>query len=337
MNATKLLMPCVPKYGSPSHIAGCLRASRREACSLDDVRTPTNVVATGLEKIRHLHLIGASSMRVVIALKALCLTGLLCSSLAVPVARVMGCGKEDPDLKPERKKYCCEHFGMDCEQDSTEPQPVFIQPEGKDTPSLEATPKRPSIYERLVRKRQIGSPCREPYFSCGAGLECHMGVCRRVQTHEHLESLIERGKAVEKEQNMDFEDSESSSPRRNNKDDHPMLRGQSITLEDGENGGLRRRPQVAGKRDGPSFFFEEDEVAANLADLLESRLHMVLNSSQVHSIRELISGTLDERAQREEEEAHPEPLHKSATDQSLATNTEEHLRNGSCSVPPIAI
>ena len=62
---------------------------------------------------------------------------------------------------------------------------------------------------------------------------------------------------------------------------------------------------MAGRKEVPSSFFEEDEVAANIADLLESRLYLVLNSSRVKNIWELISSTLDKRAQREEENDHP--------------------------------
>lgn len=48
---------------------------------------------------------------------------------------------------------------------------------------------------------------------------------------------------------------------------------------------------------------EEDEVAANIADLLASKLGVSLDSEEMHDIRELISGTLDERAEREDEVA----------------------------------
>lgn len=83
-------------------------------------------------------------MRVVTFITVLCITTLICSPLAIPIARVMGCGKEDPELEPE-KKYCCDHFGKDCEQDNSEPKPVSIRSEEKDTPSLDLTVKRPRM------------------------------------------------------------------------------------------------------------------------------------------------------------------------------------------------
>lgn len=46
---------------------------------------------------------------------------------------------------------------------------------------------------------------------------------------------------------------------------------------------------------------EEDELAANIADLLAAKLGVSLDSEEMHNIRELIAGTLDERAEREDE------------------------------------
>lgn len=46
---------------------------------------------------------------------------------------------------------------------------------------------------------------------------------------------------------------------------------------------------------------EEDELAANIADFLTTKLGVSLDFKEMHDIRELIAGTLDERAEREDE------------------------------------
>lgn len=63
----------------------------------------------------------------------------------------------------------------------------------------------------------------------------------------------------------------------------------------------RGLPRQKSPQSQDTLMEEEDELAANIADFLTTKLGVSLDFKEMHDIRELIAGTLDERAEREDE------------------------------------
>ncbi|CAN8063420.1 unnamed protein product [Agarophyton chilense] len=119
---------------------------------------------------------------------------------------------------------------------------------------------------------------------------------------------MSRGQEVEEEekhQTRDGDDVEDADPLPVRKG--LILEGQSLKLADGETkSSLLSQMQATGstrneKKDPNALDLEEDELAANIGDLLSRQMGIKLNAKQVHKVREVIAGTFDERAEREEQ------------------------------------
>lgn len=75
---------------------------------------------------------------------------------------------------------------------------------------------------------------------------------------------------------------------------------------------------------GKDCGLEEDELTDNISDLLKG-MNVSLNGTQMRGIREIIAGTLDERAQREEQ----------VDDDLQANGTQEEEKKEGCGGQPV--
>lgn len=246
-------------------------------------------------------------------------------SMGVPIALAMGCGKS-LNLTVEKKSFCCEQFNLDC--------PASRKAVGVELPPQNKQEKTQHIIPRRHKVRMLGEDCKEAQVKCATGLQCRRGVCVRRRSQAHLKSLMQRGRLVEQEEREEINpdsDEEREDPLPAQKG--LILKGQSVkssqaivgpdmaagdnvteprktptprksTAESGnvnENTALYRKTKVTPLDEKIALNEEEDELAANVADLLSLRLGINLNSAELHNVREIIAGTLDERAEREDE------------------------------------
>lgn len=199
--------------------------------------------------------------------------------------------------------------------------------------------KQPEGIFKLLQVRKLGESCASVWVRCATGLECRLGFCVRLRGPAHLHHLIEIGKQVEEEEkSMAIEDDdESGDPLSADL----VVHGQSIELEDdtkvpvsapmalfyGQEGSSSQYMSITSPtrasedkdcstmttkidhNDSANLLDidkaatsgdEEDELTGNIADYLASK-GKKLSEKEWHTIRELISGTLDERAQRDEQ------------------------------------
>lgn len=230
------------------------------------------------------------------------------NTLGVPIARMRGCG-QNKDLSPQERKLCCKEFKMDCAVKTPKPvRPAEVEKIMRRSEALDST-RRHSIGGRTVQIRLLGEPCNNPNEECAVGLHCAYGKCLRTRSASHLRALIERGKIVkqEEEANLSFNSGQEGDPSGEQK---PIeVQGQAVRLDDYQSGEQsektirERRAEHKGEEGAPSknLMEEEDELAANIADLLSSKLGVSLDNVEMKSIRNLIAGTLDERTEREDE------------------------------------
>lgn len=83
--------------------------------------------------------------------------------------------------------------------------------------------------------------------------------------------------------------------------------------------------------DGSLSGMEEDELTANIADLLEKKMGIRLDAHERHEIREIIAGTLDERAEREDQveasEREDDSAHGEVVTESMDEDTVSQAEN----------
>lgn len=189
----------------------------------------------------------------------------------------------------------------------------------------------------LLRVRVLGQGCTSIRVRCATGLECRLGVCMRKKGERNLRHLIAVGKKVEQEEKEevaedgDVDDEDDTDPSAVKEDiaitGQSFIEGDNLVplaaskveraaemqatspiadradvqgdLEDDNDGKVNDTARVL-KLDKAASGIEEDEVTANIADFLASR-GSPLDEKEWKAVREIISGTLDERAQREDE------------------------------------
>lgn len=224
-----------------------------------------------------------------------------------PVTRMVGCG-QGKALPWETKKFCCERFNLDCTRAT--PKPVRAKDvEERIKENDLAHERRKEEHRRMVVSiRMLGESCSQENDKCAVGLHCLKGFCTRTRGAAHLKDLIERGKVVEE---VEKEDSTVGSRLREDQgaSQEVIVKGQAVKIDDTDPSddaddtlaeGMTSLSGPANVNEKPPLQ-EEDELAANIADLLSSRLGVSLDNVEMHSIRQLIAGTLDERAQREDQ------------------------------------
>lgn len=249
-------------------------------------------------------------------------------SAAVPVATVMGCKHPTSELSAEKAKFCCEQFNMGC----TAEESVSVRSDGTETDRSPKSIVNKSDLKSGNRKKSLGAPCRRFGMDCAVGLECRRGYCFRKRSRAHLEELMDRGKAIEIEEELKVDegtDEETGDPLPAQKG--LILHGQSVDVGDkvplellktNESGGTSAWPSVkhvrgeaanknrtaktetggqSGAQKRITYESEETELANNIGDLLASKLGLALNAAEMKGIRELIAGTIDEREEREDE------------------------------------
>lgn len=205
---------------------------------------------------------------------------------------MLGCGKNEV-LTFEKRSFCCEQFNLDCNSQQVPKKGL----------------ERGSNRIWRARIRVLGEACSQPLYVCAVGLECKQGLCFRKKTKEHLKMLLRRGRKVEEEERAQMDNGADVRER----DPLPaqkglILKGQSLHFADG--GGKYRSDDASSLKKGmrkpasaeeiDSSGIEEDEVTANIRDVL-NKTGIRLNAAQVHNMRDVIAGTLDERAEREEQ------------------------------------
>lgn len=268
----------------------------------------------------------------------------------VPIALAMGCGRS-LDLAADKKAFCCEHFNLDC--------PVLKNISPKD-PSRNVQEKMQELTHHRRSFRLLGESCSEAHVRCATGLYCRGGICVRRCSEVHLKSLTQRGRLVEQEER------ENMSPQSGEKRKSPfpaqndlILEGQSVKASDvtvrpdklARDIAMEPRktptPQSSNVSHGAARIDdianhsgfrttadpqrplneEEDELTANIADLLSLKLGINLNSAELHSVREIIAGTLDERAEREDEVVQNESKRdmEGSLKESQTVDSERHV------------
>lgn len=255
-------------------------------------------------------------MGILVLLMKLCL---ICSTVAVPVARLLGCGTGEPQFPLEKHQFCCLHFKLNCNNfDSIEhlssPQDGFT----RSLPNVSTNAMRgrrgygnPKGERNLIRVRSLGESCHFSNVRCAVGLECRRGLCLRTRSLAHLQRLIKAGEKIEREEQAQQADVHGTlSGSGLTVGVGITLDGQSIVSEnDGENkvsetGGSTSHGSIKQtdllEQDKAASGIEEDEVTANVADFLQSK-GMKLGDKDWHSVRELIAGTIDERLERDDE------------------------------------
>lgn len=267
---------------------------------------------------------------------------------AAPVARLLGCGQPERVISIEKQRYCCVHFNLDCDNiENVEKLRDVVPKFGSAFGSasvVEATTKKqlnrkkgandavPSV-QKFLKVRILGDRCTSSWVRCATGLECKLGFCVRKRNKANLTHLMQIGKRVEKEEQVeeaagDDDDDDDPLPAK----EDVTIRGQSVEMGEGEVGRaamivegdsegrvimadplpksvqdldlnetvIGAKKDKAPEKDKAPSGIEEDEVAANIADYLAS-IGKKLNDREWHAVRELIAGTIDERAQREDE------------------------------------
>lgn len=223
-------------------------------------------------------------------------------AVGVPMSMMMKCGKDRVVLSLEEERFCCEQFSLNCpsmkavEADSVVEQIIRTGTDGD--------------HELKVHVRNLGERCKPPLYVCAVGLHCMQGFCFRKKTKSHLRRLMERGKEIEEEERSVLDDDDEGTdedplPAR----DDQILRGQSIKVSATTHSKLSKGAGTQGSLVGRGLNIknieksgmEEDELAANIGDLLSRTMGVNLSSKQIHDVREVIAGTLDERAEREEQ------------------------------------
>lgn len=199
--------------------------------------------------------------------------------LPVPIAQSLGCTPPLSALSPEKRAFCCERFNFDC----------TVIPVVK----VAVTPPPQPPHHIPSPVRLLGELC-PTNTKCGEGLYCRDGRCVRRRTLTHLKSLLRRGELVEEAEKEDATVLEAD------KEEDVVVEGQSVKTNDTDED--EDVVEVEGLRK------EEDEVAGNVADLLAQRMGVDLDRKEIEEVRRIIAGTLDERAQREDQAAEGESL-----------------------------
>ncbi|PXF40768.1 hypothetical protein BWQ96_09530 [Gracilariopsis chorda] len=254
----------------------------------------------------------------VAALVCKCATG-------VPMSMVTKCGKAGIVLSLEEERFCCEQFKLNCpllkavEADSVVEQIIRTGTDGED--------------KLKVHVRNLGERCKPPLYVCAVGLHCMQGFCFRKKTKSHLRRLMERGKEIEEEERSVIDDDDDNDEDPLLARDDQILRGQSIKVSDNTNlkhslaAGTHGSVGIRGL--GPnnieSSGMEEDELAANIGDLLSKTMGVKLSSKQIHDVREVIAGTFDERAEREEQVDAAEGILDAENNETAADSLENSV------------
>lgn len=281
---------------------------------------------------------------------------------AAPVARLMGCGQPERVISIDKQRYCCLHFNLDCvddgKQGNNENMREIVKEMGYESTAENVVSKQKKQkiktegvkgVVKLLKVRTIGEGCGSSWVRCATGLECKLGFCVRQRNNRHLKKLIEMGKKVEQVERTEElgdgdDDDEDPLPA---KEDDVTIRGQSVevgvgdevrtaTIVEGDSEGrvLMSDPTAApmqnldnnktevSKIDKAATGIEEDEVTANVADYLASS-GKKLSDKEWHAVRELITGTLDERAQREDEVDEVEAAAAGAIDKNSIKGSDD--------------
>lgn len=124
-----------------------------------------------------------------------------------------------------------------------------------------------------------------------------MGVCMRDKSSRHFQRLIAVGKQVENAERLNEDEEEQDEA------EQLKIRGQSVEIEAvaARLALKHQRQDTIGLSDKAAVHGdEEDELTANVADYLAAR-GKTLSKKEWTAIRNLIAGTMDERAERDEE------------------------------------
>lgn len=245
------------------------------------------------------------------------------SITAVPVARLLGCGIPDSQFPVKNHQFCCIHFKMNCNYDSVE---YILAPQNESVASAEhirsdGSPSGKQDYgntkieHNVIRVRTLGEGCRSNNVRCAVGLECRRGICLRSRSLAHLQRLVKAGEKIEREELAQLNDNLETAINRGNTDAFApkgiTLHGQSIDISG--NDGTKSKdygPDFENSAKQPSLRYrnedkaasgiEEDEVTANVADYLGSK-GIEIDDEDWHNVRKLITGTIDERLERDDE------------------------------------
>lgn len=244
-------------------------------------------------------------------------------SYGVPAGALLGCRTVDKKTPLEKLTKCCTDFKLGCDE-------LRIAEKMKITGENPTDKKTNGKKRRFVaRTRLLGERCDGKVFLCGIGLHCVHKFCRRVRSEEHLKALLERGKEVEQDEEEEAKQETSFLNSDSEKD--VVVKGQAVSIDtqfdDSEgNNGKKKDVLLLDEINDSSIQkmmkklnlsrlstkvnhaqkmkertnFEEDEITSNIADLLSARMGVALDKAERHEIREIIAGTLDERAEREE-------------------------------------
>lgn len=241
----------------------------------------------------------------------------------IPAGGLLGCRSVDKKNSLEKLTKCCNNFKLGCDELRIAEKMRTMEAKITDKKTI-GKKRRP-----VARTRLLGERCDDEVFFCGIGLRCVHKFCRRVRNEEHLRALLERGKEVEQDEEEEAKQETSFLNSDSEKD--VVVKGQAVSIDnqfdDGEGSNGKKKdvllldeitdPSIRkmmnklnlsrmstkvnhAKKMKESTNFEEDEITANIADLLSSRMGVVLDKAEKHEIREIIAGTLDERAEREE-------------------------------------
>lgn len=262
------------------------------------------------------------------------------TSWGIPIVRSLGCGQADSLLSIDRRTYCCQHFQLNCNPGMSVENPsmkrTFYSPEqqkqeeqnvtktvhssssssvsslsSSSSSSLSSTKlKAPSLSTDtkldasitqsttlVLKVRTLGQSCTSAAVRCASGLQCRMGVCMRDKSSRHFQRLIAVGKQVESAERLSEDEEEQDET------EQVKIRGQSVEIDNvAARLALKHRRQDAiGLSDRAAVHGdEEDELTANVADYLSAR-GKSLSKTEWTAIRNLIAGTMDERAERDEE------------------------------------
>ena len=162
----------------------------------------------------------------------------------------------------------------------------------------------------FTKVRTLGQGCESEHVRCAIGLECRLGICMRERSRKHLQRLMEVGKYVESAEHLVADE-----------DEYEEGEGLEEEYEEEEGEGLEEEYE---EEEGEGLVDEEEEeeeeveeeAAANVADYLSARGENI-SDSEWSEIRDLIAGTLEERAEREDE-----------VEEADAAGEEWRMRNG---------
>lgn len=283
---------------------------------------------------------------------------------AVPVAMVMGCGRANAGLSEEKKVFCCEHFNLECQILSSESirTAKLGKFNGKRRmlggrvvriKGLGETCREPSY------KCAVGLTCKggfcflqksnahlDSLLRRGKGVENEekrdLGIGTDVEEGDPLpanKGLILHGQSIDIGDELPSEflsssDQGGSASWRKERNESEF----SDHSKGGRNGFEHRniiskiprrtpspRRVVDVEQQANQIGMEEDEIATNIAHLLESRMGVDLDGKEKHSIRQIIAGTLDERAEREDQEEEGE---EEGDDNNENKNSDKNAKVG---------